>query len=509
MKAPVISILSTFVISILIMLISTGCGSGGAKFEEALALCKENYGDARFESAVEACTDAVELADDSGEPYLYRAQAYQALENYDAALADYNSAVRLAPKEAELYRKRAELHKLMGNARAEADDYTRAIALSPDDPELYAARAASYGEAGEIQPALKDYDRAIGLAPDDPVLYNDRAFIYVKAEDYGAALEDYDMAIELEPDYVMAYRNRAVVLSSLGRADDAVADMETYIQKIQKVTEPLTQENVVLDKKLLSALYVNKAEQEAGKGNHETAIEKYGRAIELREETIDFELQPSEAASAGDSPREELAMLYIDRAYEYITVLDFESAAGDYTEAIDLALKELDFREARVHELEQELEGLSKEDEEYTVAEMSLKEAKEKAEEMSSVVAAAYSNRGFSRLQMGMYDDALLDYDNAIELAPEKAASYNGRAQVYEKLGDTDAALADYTKALDIAPTFTKTFRDRAALYEKLGEYDAAINDLEMYLRLTLNTEINEETREEVEKKLEELKGRQ
>ena len=61
-------------------------------------------------------------------------------------------------------------------------------------------------------------------------------------------------------------------------------------------------------------------------------------------------------------------------------------------------------------------------------------------------------NRGNAKSSLGHKEEALADYDKAIQLKPDFAHAYLTRGQVNELLGRHDEAQADYDKALDLDP---------------------------------------------------------
>jgi len=62
-------------------------------------------------------------------------------------------------------------------------------------------------------------------------------------------------------------------------------------------------------------------------------------------------------------------------------------------------------------------------------------------------MAAAYANRAINYIRLGNYQQALTDYDKAIQLAPKNAVLYKERGLTYENLGDYRQAIKDYKTA--------------------------------------------------------------
>lgn len=96
--------------------------------------------------------------------------------------------------------------------------------------------------------------------------------------------------------------------------------------------------------------------------------------------------------------------------------------------------------------------------------------------------SAAYHTRGAARAALGDYDNAIADFDAAIQLYPETAISYLDRGFTMEALGEKDAAKADFEKAKringDLAEDYYKDGRgknDGRAYEAAMDSFDKAI----------------------------------
>ena len=97
-----------------------------------------------------------------------------------------------------------------------------AVNLAPDKGFIYHHRACINVEAGNLQEAMVDFTKAIDLTPPDiETPYNYRARLYHLLGNLAKALQDLDRAIETNPDEKLSYYNRAVVLSAMGRQQEA------------------------------------------------------------------------------------------------------------------------------------------------------------------------------------------------------------------------------------------------------------------------------------------------
>jgi tetratricopeptide (TPR) repeat protein len=94
-------------------------------------------------------------------------------------------------------------------------------------------------------------------------------------------------------------------------------------------------------------------------------------------------------------------------------------------------------------------------------------------------VAAIYYNRGRVYRDLKRYDDALSDFDQAIQLKPEYTAVYFSRGLLHHKRKRTDEAIADYTRTIALDEQHARAHFNRGLLYRKDGNDFLAMKDFE------------------------------
>jgi beta-lactamase regulating signal transducer with metallopeptidase domain len=90
----------------------------------------------------------------------------------------------------------------------------------------------------------------------------------------------------------------------------------------------------------------------------------------------------------------------------------------------------------------------------------------------------------WSALKKGQIEDAVADFNKAIEIYPDYAAAYQNRGSVYCFQGRFDDAVSDYNKAIDINPDLSASYIDRGSIYQLQGKIDDAISDFSRALAL-------------------------
>lgn len=119
---------------------------------------------------IEACTALIDgergASGDIAE-YLYRrANAYEEIQEYAAALADYDAA----------------------------------IALRPNHDDTWLNRGLTRRRSGDIEGALADYAEVLRINPANPLARTNRAFIAIDLERYDEAIRDLKPQAEADPD---------------------------------------------------------------------------------------------------------------------------------------------------------------------------------------------------------------------------------------------------------------------------------------------------------------------
>jgi len=90
--------------------------------------------------------------------------------------------------------------------------------------------------------------------------------------------------------------------------------------------------------------------------------------------------------------------------------------------------------------------------------------------------ATSYGTRADTAFSQRLYDDAVLDYTCAIQLAPDEPAYYNGRGSTYYWLEQDREANADFSKVLELDPDAGYAYNNLANLYANIGDYEQALD---------------------------------
>jgi tetratricopeptide (TPR) repeat protein len=87
--------------------------------------------------------------------------------------------------------------------------------------------------------------------------------------------------------------------------------------------------------------------------------------------------------------------------------------------------------------------------------------------------AERHVNQGIEFHKQGRLDDALSEFDRAIELDPKLAKAYGNRGWVYWQRGELDKALADLDRAIELDPLLAMARAVRALVYQEMAKAPA------------------------------------
>ena len=110
--------------------------------------------------------------------------------------------------------------------------------------------------------------------------------------------------------------------------------------------------------------------------------------------------------------------------------------------------------------------------------------AKPLSQNSQSISAETYFLRGNAKYELGLYHEAISDYDKAIRLDPDFALAYVTRGLAKHSLKQYAAAIADYDTAIRLDPDFAAVYISRGLAKRLLKQYAAAIADYDMAIRL-------------------------
>ncbi|MEI0559819.1 tetratricopeptide repeat protein [Brachyspira intermedia] len=75
-----------------------------------------------------------------------------------------------------------------------------------------------------------------------------------------------------------------------------------------------------------------------------------------------------------------------------------------------------------------------------------------------NICSMAYNNRGNAKSKLSYNEEAIKDYDKAIELNPNYSTAYNNRGNTKNNLGLYKESIEDFNKAIELNPNYVQTY---------------------------------------------------
>jgi tetratricopeptide (TPR) repeat protein/cell division protein FtsN len=102
-------------------------------------------------------------------------------------------------------------------------------------------------------------------------------------------------------------------------------------------------------------------------------------------------------------------------------------------------------------------------------------------------VASLYNRRGYARLKLNLYNEAIKDFQKATEYKPDFAEAYNNCGNAYRKLEQYDDALSQCNKAIESKPDFAEAYNNRGNIYYHFSKDSEAVFDYTRAIELRPN----------------------
>ena len=204
-------------------------------------------------------------------------------------------------------------------------------------------------------------------------------------------------------------------------------------------------------------------------------------------------------------------------AYQAYNNKEYETSINYYNQIIEMTDNLLNGYDENSEEYSKYKNNISKAYYNRGVAKNDLKQYEEaikdydKAIELNPNYSEAYNNRGKDKYNLGLYKEAIEDFNKAIELNPNNSNSYNFRGNAKYNLKLYKEAIKDYDKAIELNPHYSNTYSNiglnkiNLVLYEE--DIELNTNYSKYYFNKALSKQLlanNTENKEEYNKLIEE-----
>ena len=151
---------------------------------------------------------------------------YQEAGQYSEALLDYHQAIELEPLRADTYLHRGLTYLLMKDYLHAINDFNKAIDLDPIYTDCYRQRALAHFLDHSLEQALDDLEFADVIEDKISLTNIDLGLCCFTKGEYQRAIQYFDQFIEDHPQLSAGYQNRGAAQFQLGAMTDALKDFD-------------------------------------------------------------------------------------------------------------------------------------------------------------------------------------------------------------------------------------------------------------------------------------------
>ncbi len=393
--------------------IQSGDIEGGlADYEAALALDENNYDaltrlgsfyldENQFDEALDYYNRAISLYNEDSDAFAQRGRIYLAQNKPREALSDFQRAVSLYDESSRYYALLGRAEYLLGNDDEALEAFDAALSLHEEELAYTYRGVLKFYANEDEEGAWADYEAAVAAGGQESDTFYYRGVFYANGteQDYNSSIVEYTRAIELNGSFADAFNERGLSYYYTGRYEEAIADFE-------RVLEINDEYNFAYNNLGLVAYR---------QGRDADAEAFYTRAIDLR---------PS-------------ALTHNNRGLVRYEQSMYEEAIEDYTAAIAL----------------------------------------------NDTVAGYYANRGQAQYALREYDLALTDLEKSLSIG-ETVKAYQYRGKIANRSQEYEDAISDFNAAIDLDDRASGVYVDRGTAYVNSQQYELALDDLNFALDL-------------------------
>lgn len=166
----------------------------------------------------------------TAERYQLRGIAYQVLQEYEKALADFEASLKLNQRNARLYVNRGNIYRLQQKYQQALSDLNHAIQMDRNSANAFHIRGLINFEMEKTQQAIDDYSESIRLNNKFVSAINARGIAYRKQNRLDLALKDFNQAIKDNSFISEVFSNRAAIWEEKQQFETAVKDYQRALE---------------------------------------------------------------------------------------------------------------------------------------------------------------------------------------------------------------------------------------------------------------------------------------
>ncbi|KAJ2052186.1 Hsp90 cochaperone [Coemansia sp. S16] len=318
-----------------------------------------------------------------------------------------------------------------GNHTAAIDFFSQAIELDPTNHVLYSNRSASQSSLKKYTEALADAEKTVELMPAWAKGYSRKGAALFGLQEYAMAVATYQDGLKHDPESALLKKGLSDAEAALEHEKDDGAGYDDFASKMSNAFQGDVLAKIMANPK--TAPYL--------------ADPEFVRKVK------DIQANPENMSKYMDDQRITVAMFTLMGMGDVFAkgADDFMNDAAEPKTQSTTQPKPAPKAEPEVMETE---EDASEEDKEAATKKAQAAEAKEKGN-------AAYKARQF--------DEALVQYDNAIEFDSTDITLWNNKAAVYFEMGKYDECIETAQQAIEVGREYRADYKHIAKAMGRIG----------------------------------------
>jgi tetratricopeptide (TPR) repeat protein len=386
-----------------------------------------------FDGALDNWNKVVEIDPEDPSSYFGRGNIRLTRKEWNQAVGDFTQTIKLDPEHADAHGARAFAWIAQHSFDAAIADCCEAIRLDPQDARAYVIRSRAWLGKQEFDKAIADCAEAIRLDRADPRAYVCRALAWGRKKEYDNAIADFDMAIKLDPMDAESYYNRAWAWQQKGDNARAMADYLMGVRLDPDSGSPLAEPTT----------------KRAGVANSRETVEDFLRTLPLEQAGPDAMSHDLDPQHKDDG--------LIPASFDPISA----------PENVHQLLR------AQAHEANSAIRG----DSEAALSRDTFGIAEPQT-------ALDFVTRGGDWLRIKLYDNAIADCTQAIDLGCHDPRAHIFRGLAWSEKKEFDKAIADFNEAIQLDSNSAFAYTVRATAWSAKKDYGRADADLAKALLL-------------------------
>ena len=440
-----------------------------------------------------------------------QACAYEYKSDYNTAIRIIKQALEINGEDAMLYTKIAGLYSDIGNYPESLSAYKKAVKLRPNDAFIYISMGNILQTIGDYENAYNSFKHAQTIYPEYKYNYLNLANVEYFRKNYKSAVENYNAFLSAYPDHMEASENLANVYLLSNQPDKAC---EIYANIYKKYPSAFTEfekygmalfdtKQFQASSEMLERALNGNEESESinarlalayqNMGENDKALKTFKQTFLINPNLVSLKFDYANLLGNMDKNNEaieqykqylvafpddanayrNLGLVYKKMGNNDLALFNFEKSYSkdssnvetkkelaycyhtkkDYVNALkfyDFALKIEPENEDLMANKALTLHAMNN----YVAAielykELLTKQPNERIEQNLTAASIAY---GYNLYDKQDYGQAILYFEDAIDLNDKEASAHFGYARANAKMGCTDIALASYEKAVMLAP---------------------------------------------------------